>query len=178
MLMKKIVLSLAAVGMISGVASVSAGELVNEFGGNVAIGTQRYESGGTSTSSTSSMGTIYGGHFFNPNVEMVGAFTVSASSNSKTYIYAIGGNYYFMPVGKAGNIAPYVGATVGGISFTGGGNSSNGSSYSAYLGMKYFVTDSAALDLKLHHQEYKFSITGADQKYKEDQIMLGASILF
>lgn len=178
MKIKNIALAVAAIGMVSAVASVSAGELANEFGGNMTTGNTKMESGGTTTKYTSTSGVLYGGHFFTPQAEAVGSLFAAVSSGSKLYIYSIGGNYYFTPVGKKGSVAPYVGALVGAVNMDLGGATGSGSSFAMQAGLKYYVTDAAALDVKFVHDKQDYTINSSKTKITADNIMIGASILF
>lgn len=169
MKMKKIALAVAAVGMVFGVASVSAGELANEFNGLLSIGNSKAP-GGASTSY--GFGMLNYGHFFAPSVEGVVGVTYFSSTNYVTTGGVIGGNYYFTPIGKAGNVAFYAGATAGGSS--GGGFSTT--TLDGHVGLKYFVTDSAAVDVRYQHDDMKQS--GTSGSTTRDTLMLGASAFF
>lgn len=169
MMIKKIVLAVAAVGMTFSVATVSAGELANEFGGNVTIGSTKAP-GAASTSF--GYGNIYYGRFLTSSFEAKGTLDYFVTGGASSTGVSIGGAYYFTPVGKAGNAAFYVGGDVGTRSNTGAASQST---WDVNGGMKYFLTDSAAIDVKAIHQEYKASGVGAT---KMDLLMIGASILF
>lgn len=169
MKIKKIALLVAAVGMTFSVASVSAGELANEFGGQVALGSTKAP-GAASTSF--GYGGVYYGRFLTPSFEAIGGLDYSVATGVTSTGVNIGGAYYFTPVGHAGSAAFYVGADVGSRSTT---NAASQSAWDVNGGMKYFVTDSAAIDVKLKHQEWKPTNASAT---KMDLLVVGASVLF
>lgn len=171
MIMKKIVLSLAALGMVCGVASVSAGELANEFNGQIALGTSKVQNG---ASNSFGFGSLSYGRFFNPSVEGYVGATYSGSAGSTTTGALIGANYFFTPVGKQGNAAFFVGADVGGSNTSGAGGTSN-STWSVSGGVKYFVSDSASINATVNHSESKPSGGLTTQM---DLLLIGASAYF
>lgn len=169
MMIKKIALIAAAVGMTFSVSSVSAGELANEFGGNIAIGSMKV---GNGASTSFGYGGVYYGRFLTPSFEAKGTLDYSVSGGSTSTGVGIGGAYYFTPVGKAGNAAWYAGADIGTRSTT---NAASQTTWDINGGLKYFLTDSAAIDLKLTHTEWKASGAAATQL---DMLVIGASVLF
>lgn len=169
MKLKKIALAVAAISMTMGAATVFAGELANEFGGNVSVGSMKV---GNGASNSFGYGGVYYGRFILPSLEAKGTLDYTASAGTKSTGFSVGGAYYFTPVGKAGNAAFYVGGDVGNRSTT---NAASQTTWDINGGMKYFLTDSAALDVKLTHNEWKASGQTAT---KLDMVVIGAAIMF
>lgn len=163
----KIALMIAAASMAFSVTSVSAGELANEFGGFLAAGDSKVKGG---ASNTFGFGQVFYGRFFSPSFEGTVGMTYAAAAGTNTTGIDIGGNYYFTPVGKKGNAAFYVGADVG----TTSGSGASSDQWSLNGGMKYFVTDSASVNVALKHQEQKQAGTTTELNL----ITVGASAYF
>lgn len=168
MQMKKIALIAAAIGMTFGVASVSAAELANEFQGQLAAGSSKVDGG---DSSSFGFGQVSYGRFFSPSLEGVVSVNYMAADDADRTGISVGVNYFFTPIGKAGNAAWYVGADVGGSS----GSGEDETTWSGKVGLKYFLTDSAAIDVTFMHQEMK---PKDSKKTQLDLLLIGASTFF
>jgi hypothetical protein len=160
MKISKIALAIATIGMTLGAASVSAGELANEFGGFLSVGNTK----STNTASASyGYGSLHYGRFISPSVEAKGTLDYFVAGGSTSTGFSIGGDYFFTPVGHAGDI--------GSRSTT---NAPSQTTWDVEGGMKYFVTDSAAIDVKYVHAEYKATANVT----KMDTLAIGASVMF
>lgn len=166
--------------MLSGSAFAQT-EARNELGGQLLIGSTKV----AGTSSDTGFGNIYYGRFVTDSLEVLGNVSYQATSSggfeSTTLGLSAGVLYYFLPVGKKGNVAPYVG---GDLAFsttdtTGAGFSSTTDSggWDVKLGVKVFITDNAALNIEYMHQEMEDD-SFIPVETENDFVTIGVSTLF
>ncbi|MFA7268139.1 MAG: outer membrane beta-barrel protein [Sterolibacterium sp.] len=170
--MKRIGLGIAVISALVCGQAFAADEALNEFGGQIMLGSAKVDNGGGSNSF--GMGSVYYGRFVMPNVEIVGELGyMAAGEGDSTTLYGIGARYFFAPVGKQGNIAPYIGADVGGSTSK---NSPDSTNWDIRGGIKYFISDRASINLEYLHREDK--VKDVDTKLKLDLLQVGVSTLF
>lgn len=162
-------------------AAVSAlQEGKSELGGNADItSTSVTYTGGSSTSSSTSLGFTYG-YFLTDAVQLAGRIfataTKSESTESTTTYYYLEGKYHFYEKGQ--DMIPYLGLGLGALNIKSDSTSGSGSSYALMGGIKYFISENTSANVELNLSSNKYSMGGTDITAATTRLWAGFSYYF